>query len=90
MTLVPAFAILEGANQPRSDPLQKCPKCDQSLTYVTDDTINIGGSGMPSLAHPGMAYSCPHCSTILSVVDPRQLAALIAAEVARLLKGSRS
>lgn len=45
--------------------MPKCPKCDQSITRVKIDAIEVEGGR--SDVWPGSAFSCPHCSAVLSV-----------------------
>ncbi len=52
-----------------------CPKCDAKVTKAKAAQIKLEG---PSTTIKGVSYSCPSCSTILSVeADPFSLVAEI-------------
>ncbi len=47
----------------------KCPKCEQSISSVTLEHIDIAQGFNPTWH--GVSYSCPSCRTILGVgIDP--------------------
>ncbi len=53
----------------------KCPKCDTGISKVTAKPIKLEGA---HINLKGVSYSCPWCSSILSVeVDPFSLVAEI-------------
>ena len=58
----------------------KCPKCENILTSVKIESMNISISFAP--AWNGVSYVCPRCSAILGVsMDPIALKADIVSEV---------
>lgn len=47
----------------------KCPKCEQIVTHVNCDDVDIQVAF--GNTWKGVSYNCPHCHTVLSVqMDP--------------------
>lgn len=64
----------------------KCPKCDQMITFVRLDDIDVRGSQKNWL---GVSYQCPLCSTILSVsIDPIAVKTDLVNAVVKRLRGA--
>lgn len=64
----------------------KCPKCDQMITFVRLDSIDVKASQKNWL---GVAYECPLCSAILSVaIDPIAIKTDLVNEVVKRLRGA--
>jgi hypothetical protein len=63
----------------------KCPKCEASFTQVRGEKVTVN---VPfGTSWNGISYSCPHCSTALTVeIDPIALKADIVSEVMKRLK----
>jgi hypothetical protein len=50
----------------------KCPRCEKPVSHVNLETMDIYQDFKP--AWHGVAYTCPHCSSVLSVgMDPTLL-----------------
>lgn len=48
----------------------KCPKCEKTIVRVGVDGVTAD-AGPGRVKWEGLAYTCPHCQTILSVgIDP--------------------
>ncbi len=60
----------------------KCPKCESSITNANLADLNVGSPFAQQWK--GIAYTCPRCSTILSVaIDPIAIKTDIVKEVLR-------
>jgi len=64
----------------------KCPKCEQVITRVGVTGVTAD-AGFDRVKWNGLAYTCSHCQTILSVgIDPVALKADTVSETVAQLK----
>jgi hypothetical protein len=80
------LAITLVADESEKHRMAKCPKCESPVSNITISATTLKGAGMKTLN--GIVYSCPSCSSILSVaIDPLAVAADTADNVAQKLRG---
>ena len=63
----------------------KCPHCQNLITQVNVENIEIA-TGLAT-SYKGVSYSCPTCSSVLSVeIDPVALKADIVSDLLKALR----
>ena len=69
--------------------LGKCPKCEQHISSVKIEHVDVKEGIIGPASWHGVSYLCPSCNSVLSVqIDPIALKADIVSELfERLRKG---